>query len=94
MFKPLIEHEVRIYCLLKILVFFPLYVEYVDEIFNPHPHISLMGQFPQDGDFSQNMAFFLEKKSRAFVRPNLIIFLDVSNVTAQVCPLHPKNPFI
>ena len=56
--------------------FFVKSTRFCDEMFNLllltiiHTH---MGQIPQDGDLGQNVAFFF--KSRAFVRPNLIIFV-------------------
>ena len=53
-----------------------------------HAHI---GQFPQDGDYGQNVTFFWRKKVEPFVRPNPIIFFWFFNC---FCPLHHKNTFI
>ena len=54
-----------------------------------HSH---MGQFPQDGENGQNVAFF--HFFVALLLPNGMIFQLFLTVLKRFCPLHSKNVFV
>ena len=49
-----------------------------------------MGQFPQDGENGQNMAFFI---FLALLWPNVLIFSTFLNCSEEILPVHAKNVF-
>ena len=52
-----------------------------------------MGQFPQDGENGQNVAFFYFSFG-ALLWPNGLIFQLFSIVLERFCPLQSKNVFV
>ena len=52
-----------------------------------------MGQFLQDGENEQNVAFFL-KKLKLYCDLPVLFFQVFSTVLKKLCPLESKNTFV